>query len=145
MNITARTIKRLIFLIVVFSVIINLANLIYTKKYFKEYSSYNSEIISNFNNYQYNPENKITENDFQALCLKLKPDSFLPTYNKLVIGSLFSVIILLAVFLIAFKKQILSLRYKYSITAILIVLFIIWLYVFILEADYDFIGCSKFL
>lgn len=145
MNIILQTIKKLVFFVVIFTLLINLANLIYTKKYYKNYSSYNSEIIATFNNYRYNPENKITENDFKSLCSSLKPDNFLLIYNKLVIGSLISIIILLAVFLIVLKKQVLSLKYKYSITTVLMVLFIIWLYVFILEADYDFIGCSKFL
>ncbi len=145
MNITNQTIKRFLFLAIIFALFINLENLIYTKEYYKNYSSYNAEIINNYSIYQFNPENKTNENDFKELCLKLKPDSFLEVYNKLFLGSLISLVILLVVFLIASKKRILSLAHKRSIIIVLAALFVIWFYVFILEADYDFIGCSEFL
>ncbi len=135
------TIKRFFaFAFVIFTLIINLSYLLFSINYEKgNYSEYNTNLRMEF--YKNSSWEKI---NFQELCSKLKPDSFLQNYNKIVFLSFLMIAISTVATCILYKRNFLSKNQVYLLMSVIVLSFLVFLKAFLLEADYDFIGCGKF-
>lgn len=136
------TLKKIsVFFLVVFTLLINLSYLFLSINYEKgNYSEYNTNLKTEF--YKNISGGKI---NFQQLCSSLKPDLFLQNYNRIVFLSLLMIIVSTIVIFIFYKTNILSKKQGYFLIFIIFLPACLFLKAFLIEADYDFVGCSKFL
>lgn len=135
-------IKRIsVFLFVIFTLLINLLYLSLSISYEKgNYSEYNSSIKAEF--YKNNPLGKI---NFQELCSSLEPNLFLRNYNKIVFLSFLAILLSTVIIFVSLKRKILLKKQGYFLLIVVFLSFLVFFKAFLIEADYDFIGCEQFL
>ena len=144
-----KLIKLLIFSIVIFTLLINLAGLGYVE-YCREYSAYNNEITSTFNKGK-NQETKIE--DYREACLKLKPDLLIPTYNTLGYWSCLMILVSIVIMIVIkidskiFKRKMFSKKEKYILIGAILVSLMISFEISLIELDFYYFGwdCPQFL
>jgi len=160
-----KIVKLLIFSIVVFSLLVNLANYSYVKYYMLNYAPYNESIKSAYNDYIYSPVKEKgekyfngilfsgKEDNYKTVCLSMKPAMFLQTYNQLsswaslmakISLALLFVCFIYAAYLIIAKKKI-SKKYFGIVIAILVISMGLYVYSDMIEITYDWVGCGKYL
>ena len=144
-----KTIKPFIFLIIIFSLLVNLIYLSYEKIYENgNYATHNNEIINYYENDYFNVPVKIKQ---QAICSNLEsPFGNMAIYYKLVfLAVLLTIISIMSVFLILIfkrhKKIILYRKDAFIIIGAEIISIFIFIWAFIFESDYYFTYCVKFL
>lgn len=135
-------IKRIsVFLFIIFTLLINLLYLSLSVSYEKgNYSEYNSSIKTEF--YKNNPLDKINS---QELCSSLEPNLFLRNYNKIVFLSFLAILLSTAVIFVSLKRKILLKKQGYFLLIVVFLSFLVFFKAFLIEADYDFVGCEQFL
>ena len=141
-----KIIKLLVFSIIIFTLLLNLARLGYIE-HCREYTFYNSEIASNFN------ENIRTEiGHFRDDCLKLKPDSFIPIaailgiWSYLMILISITIIIIMKVNNVVFRRKMFSWKEELVLLGAVLLSLIIIFYTRSIEPNYHFDwGCSCLL
>ncbi|MDP3057191.1 MAG: hypothetical protein Q8N37_01560 [bacterium] len=140
--INTNVIKRIfVFFLVFFTLLINLLYLFLSISYEKgNYSEYNTNLRTKF--YENTSWEKI---NFKELCSNLKPTLFLQNYNKIVFLSLLMIIVSIVAFYVLYKRKILSKKQGYFLMIVVFLSFLVFLKTWLIEADYDFIGCSEFL
>lgn len=139
-------IKVCVLSIIVFALLMNIADFFYADYYTKgDYSEQNYEIMQEFNkgisgNISYD---KI---DYTPFCMKTKPDQFFPVYYELslVSGFLAAISVFVIAPFIIIKRKMFSRRYKLAAAVILFIMFVFWLKSALIEVSYDFIGCGKY-
>ncbi|MBU4142268.1 MAG: hypothetical protein V1732_01865 [Patescibacteria group bacterium] len=133
--------KRIfVYFFVIFTLLINLSYLFFSINYEKgNYSEYNTSTRMEF--YKNTPWEKI---NFQELCSSLKPNLFLQNYNKIVFLSLLMIIVSIVAIHILYKRKFLSKKQGCLLITVVILSFLVFFKAFLIEADYDFIGCGKF-
>jgi len=144
-----KIIKLLIFSIVIFTLLINLAYLGYTE-YCREYSAYNNGIAFTFNKSE-NQETKIE--NYREACLKLEPDLLIPATH--ILGYWTGLMILISIVVMAivkvdskaFKRKMFSRKEKYILLSMILASIIINFYISLIELDFYYFGwdCSRFL
>ena len=144
-----KTIKPFIFLIIIFSLLVNLIYLSYEKIYENgNYATHNNEIINYYENDYFNVPVKIKQ---QAICSNLEsPFGNMAIYYKLVfLAVLLTIISIMSVFLILIlkrhKKITLYRKDAFIIIGAEIISIFIFIWAFMLESDYYFTYCVKFL
>ena len=146
-----KTIKLLIFSIVIFTFLINLAGLSYERIYRSgDYAIHNSEVVSNYSNAPLEIKQQVT-------CSNLKfPFGNVEIYYKLLALSILATIIsIVAVFIsliiflsLTFKKnrkRVLSHSEMLIIVNIELISFLSFVWFFSFEPDYSFTYCVHFL
>jgi len=144
-----KLIKLFIFFIIFFSLLVNLVYLSYEKIYEDgNYATYNNEVI---NYYESDYSNTSLEINQQIICSNLKcPFGNIATYYKLVFLSvLLTMLSIIFIFLILIlkKHKKIALSYKdiFIIISIELISLFIFIWAFVLESDYYFAYCVKFL
>lgn len=144
-----KTIKPFIFLIIIFSLLVNLIYLSYEKIYENgNYATHNNEIINYYENDYFNVPVKIKQ---QVICSNLEsPFGNIAIYYKLVfLAVLLTIISIMSTFLILIlkrrKKIILHRKDVFIIIGAEIISVLIFIWAFMLESDYYFTYCVKFL
>lgn len=142
-----KIIKFSILSIILLTFIINLTNLSYVKYYYKYYGAYNEQLFSAFNDYKYTPKNNVTEDDYKNLCLTLQPRSFYSNYNKLSDWSGLLIVFSVIAIYINHRIKIFSKKYKNILIVILLVSFVMYFYVGLIEVSYEYYAnhCEKYL
>lgn len=144
-----KTMKLFILFIIISSLLLNLVYLSYEKIYENgNYAVYNNEIIKHYKNVYPDISLEIKQ---QIICSNLKsPLGNLEIYYKLVFLSvLLTVVSIISIFLILIfkkhKKIVLSSKDISIIVSIEIMSLLIFVWAFMLESDYYFTYCVKFL
>ena len=151
-----KTIKLLIFSIVIFTFLINLAGLSYERIYRSgNYAIHNSEVVSNYSESNY--PNAPLETRQQTTCSNLKfPFGNIEIYYKLSALSVLATLISIAAVFISLiiflsptfkkhKKRVLSYGYMLIIVSIELISFLSFVWFFTFEPDYSFTYCVHFL
>ena len=144
-----KIIKLLIFSIIIFTLLINLAGYGYVE-YCRKYSAYNNEIAFTFNEGK-NQETKIE--DYREACLKLKPDLLIPATHILSYWT--GLMILISVVIMAIvkvdsrvsKRKMFSRKEKYILLGMILASIIINFHISLIELDFYYFGwdCPRFL
>jgi hypothetical protein len=145
-----KTVKPFIFLVIIFSLLVNLIYLSYEKIYESgNYAAYNNEIINYYMSNNFDTPLEIKQQ--QIICSNLKcPFGDLAIYYKLVfLAVLLTIISTIFTFLILifkkYKKIALSHKDVFIIISIELISLFIFIWAFMLELDYHFTYCVKFL
>ena len=150
-------IKTFIFSIIIFTFLINLADLSYERIYRNgDYIIYNSEVVNNYSENNY--PNASLEFRKESICSNLKfPFGEIKIYYKLLmlsilatIISLITVFISLIIFLLSLifekhKERIFSYNDILFIVTLELISFLSAIWFFTFEPDYSFIYCVHFL
>ncbi|MFA7170316.1 MAG: hypothetical protein WC178_05745 [Candidatus Paceibacterota bacterium] len=141
--------KPFILFLIIFSLLINLFYLYYERAYESgNYAVYNNKIV---NDYESNYFNIPVEVKQQAICSNLKsPFGDIANYYRLIfLASSLTAISVLFVFLVMIlkkcKKIALSRKYIVMLMCIELISISIFTWAFILESDYYYAYCVKFL